>query len=138
MMTDQLLIEIRDELRALRVAIQGRQSAPDAASVDFVRAVHLAVAGRVFTSGDLAAHAALPAAGALRGAILGVCRAVGARPIGRALRRLEGHDIDGYCVERIGVERDGIVWRVACLSTAFAVATVETRGASSGFTSRAR
>jgi hypothetical protein len=124
-MNDMLLLrEIRDELRGIRQALEGR-TAPDPAHAEFLRAVHAVCSGAVFTSGDLAEYAALAGSEALRAAILGVCRAAGARPIGRALRRLEGADIDGLRLERVRIERDGIVWRVAVNAvhvTAFAVA----------------
>ncbi len=122
-MTDDIAIAILAELRAIRLALAGRACAADDSSIAFLRAVHAAVGARVFTAGDLAAHAALPGSAALRAAILAVCRGLGARPLGRALRRVEGRPMAGLCVERIGAERDGIVWRVAVTAVSFTAVT---------------
>lgn len=123
-MTDDIALAILTELRAIRLALDARQQpAADAAMVTFVRAVHASIGPRLFTAGDLAAHAALAGSSALRSAILGVCRGLGARPLGRALRRLEGRPMAGLRVERIGIERDGVVWRVAVIAVSSTAVT---------------
>jgi hypothetical protein len=35
------------------------------------------------------------------------------RSLGRLFRRCEGHDVGGWRLERVGVDRDGLVWRVS-------------------------
>ncbi|MPZ47023.1 MAG: hypothetical protein GEV05_27390 [Betaproteobacteria bacterium] len=127
-MTDDLARELIAELRALRLALEIRRTAPDAATVEFLAAVHAATGGAEFTSGDLAALAlhAAPLAAAIRG----VARSTSARTIGRALHRLDGREIGGYCIERLRVERDGAIWRVCgdCgFVTALAVAADASR-----------
>jgi hypothetical protein len=63
-----------------------------------------------FTSAEVIEHAAIvpPLA-----AVLEAAHVTNARQLGRALRTIEGDAIDGYALQRIGVDHDGaIIWRV--------------------------
>ena len=123
-MTDQLavLIEIRDELRALRrdfdalpralIAAQrerGTASADDSARY-LLRAISDFVGVRVFSAGELARHATLPQSTDLNAAIVRACGVVNARRIGKALARVEGQSIDGLVISRVGADAAGVVW----------------------------
>jgi hypothetical protein len=51
----------------------------------------------------------------LHDAIVSAVRAINGRRVGKLLRRIEGADIDGLRVVRVGMDREGISWRVASL-----------------------
>lgn len=109
-----VLCEIRDELRRLREAIVGGQRgrlapADRAALADLLPIVAAAVADRAFTVRELRDHAALPSQLVLRDAIEANG---GPNKLGRLLKRGDGFDVAGWRVERIGNDRDGLVWRV--------------------------
>lgn len=74
-------------------------------------AVAEAVADRAFSAAEVIAHARL-VDGALRAA-LEAAGVTNGRKLGKVFRRLEGHEIAGLRLVRLGAERDGIVWRVS-------------------------
>ncbi|MFO1196584.1 MAG: hypothetical protein U1E86_06375 [Burkholderiaceae bacterium] len=110
-----LLRRIADDLAVLRAHAEFRSpgGADDAAAASFVRETRIHVEDRAFSAIELAEHALLPASRALREAVEQAAGSLEARRIGRALARVEGRPIDGLRVERIGTDRDGIIWRVS-------------------------
>jgi hypothetical protein len=95
------------ELAAMRPAKHAHASA--AADTTLVASI-VAVAGeRVFTAGELIEHAAVDAE------LCEALAAVGARNakrLGKALRRMDGVDLGGWRIERVGQDRTGALWRV--------------------------
>ena len=113
------LAAILAELRGLRADLHllaaGRRPelAPaDAALSDLLRAIHDAVADRVFSAGDLLIHAALPIAAGLHAAILAGIGIANARRLGKALARAEGRNLGGLVVVRVETDSSGILWSV--------------------------
>jgi hypothetical protein len=111
--TVELLREIRDELRAIREAVErhGAQPQPDA-TAQLLRAIYAAVGDRVFSAGDLLIHAALPVAGSLHTAIIAAVGVCNARKLGKTLARIEGHELDGVRAVRVDSDSTGILWSV--------------------------
>lgn len=100
--------------RVLDAIEAGRTPAPvHNAMAAFVHAAHGALQHLVFTSAELAAHAEMPEAAELRGAILGAVGTLQPRRIGKALQALEGRDVEGLSVHRVAVGRDGANWMIA-------------------------
>lgn len=95
-------------------AIEAREPGPrvNAATADLLRVIRAAVGDYVFTCADLVEHAALPGKAALSAAIVSAVGSMNPRRIGKALRAVEGIDLDGVIVRRTGSGRDGIEWRV--------------------------
>jgi hypothetical protein len=112
---EELLGEIRDELKGIRLAIE-RQPVRAADPSVLVRAIATHAGGRVFTSAELCQHAALPEALALREAIVAAVEALNPRRLGRYLRRIEGQPFEGVYLQRCGDDRDGLVWQLAQVS----------------------
>jgi hypothetical protein len=101
------------EIRGLREDMNrpGRRlAAPDReALVGLLPILAAAVADRAFTVRELRDHASLPNQLVLRGAIEA---SGGPNKLGRLLKRGDGFDVAGWRVERIGNDRDGLVWRM--------------------------
>jgi hypothetical protein len=97
-----LLTQIREAERALRALHQQR----DAQLLLTIAAVS---ADRVFTGVELWRHqaASRDLREAFRQSELGSCRRLGKR-----LERLQGQDLFGLQLERVGADRDGVVWCV--------------------------
>jgi hypothetical protein len=89
-----------------------RQADVDAAMAGLVRTTQAAVQHRVFTSAELAAHAEMPEAAELREAIVAAVGSLKPRHIGMALRALDGRDVEGLVVRRVGEDRDGANWMI--------------------------
>ncbi|MBA3505913.1 MAG: hypothetical protein H0T80_09075 [Betaproteobacteria bacterium] len=122
-MSDQLavalLTQIRDELRAIHTTLAARRPAAsvnDDSAADLLRAIAATTRGLTFTVSELLEHAEIVADRAadqrLHDAIVAACGAVNGRRLGKLLGRLEGRELDGLRVVRVGVGRDGIAWRV--------------------------
>ncbi|MBA3776979.1 MAG: hypothetical protein H0X11_11155 [Betaproteobacteria bacterium] len=122
-MSDQLavalLTQIRDELRAIHTTLAARRpaaSVDDDSAADLLRAIAATTRGLTFTVSELLEHAEIVADRAadqrLHDAIVAACGAVNGRRLGKLLGRLEGRELDGLRVVRVGVGRDGIAWRV--------------------------
>jgi hypothetical protein len=95
---DAIRVIVREELRA------ARRAEPIAAVLLPVLA---SVAGsRCFTAREVIAHANVEPS--LRDA-LGVSSA---RRLGKYFRSIEGRKVNGFQLERIGAERDGLLWIV--------------------------
>jgi hypothetical protein len=76
---------------------------------EFLVTVARTVGRHVFSAAELWSHAALAPEldAAIRAAgITSCCR------LGKRLRRLRGRVVGGVSIERVGVERDGVVWSV--------------------------
>lgn len=119
--------EMLAELRELRADVAGRgaprQAGPETAAL--LLAIRAAVGEYVFTCADLVEHAALPAAADLQGAIVAAIGSLQPRRIGKALRAIDGCDVEGLTVRRHGSGRDGVEWKVcefASLKPALTVA----------------
>ena len=109
----ELLRDIRDELRALRADLAGRQRRLAPADRDALERllpiIASTVAGRVFGVAELAAHARLPSATALREALASIG---GSRKVGRLLARAAGADVNGLRVVRVGEDSAGALWSI--------------------------
>ena len=114
-----LLRQMAADLHTLAAAAHpagGRNE--DAALGGLLRAI-AATAGRVaFSSAELVEHAALPPAATLRAAIVAAVGTVNPRRLGKVLRAIEGREIGGLQVVREGTDREGVVWRVAEVTSA--------------------
>jgi hypothetical protein len=103
--------ELRDALRELAEHERPRQPQDLGADVgEHLRAISAAVGDRVFSVAELLAHAAIPEGEALRAAIVGLLGSLNGKRLGKFLRRIEGQDIAGLCIERIGEDRSGVAW----------------------------
>ena len=92
----------------LRLLERGR-GARDEADAALLVAVVESVGDRQFTSRQLEAHA--DADPALREALL-AADVTSAQELGCVFRRLEGAAVGGFRLERVAVQRAGIVWAV--------------------------
>jgi hypothetical protein len=99
-----LLREIRDLLR------EQRRVPRDGRHVALLAAIAEEAAETVWSARELVDHARVSEP--LRSALLAACGALNARKTGKLLARLEGVDLAGLLVERIGADGSGIVWTV--------------------------
>jgi hypothetical protein len=108
----ELLTEIRDHQRQLlRLFEETRRPAPsDARYTELVRAIAKSAVDRVFSSAELVAHCEVTPE--LADAITAAVGGLNARKVGRALRRVEGMDLDGLIVTRVGSDSNGVSWRI--------------------------
>jgi hypothetical protein len=109
-----LLTELVVEMRGLRADIAGRQRGRLARKDhDLLAAllpiVHAAVGFRAFSVRELREHAESPVGSTLHAALTS---AGGPNKVGRLLMRGAGFVIDGYVVECVGEDRDGLTWLV--------------------------
>ena len=130
-----LLVEILAELRGLRADMMAAnelssQRLTQPGEADLLRAIAATTEGLKFTVSELLLHAEVVADRAadqrLHDAIVAAVGAINGRRLGKLLRRVEGSNIDGLCVIRVGADRDGVSWRVcgfAVLKTAITVAS---------------
>jgi len=81
-----------------------------------VAAIHGRVADRVFVAPELVEFAEVAAAEELRGAILAAVGSLNPRRLGKRLAEIEGEEIDGYRLRRVGADRGGICWQVVRVS----------------------
>ena len=112
-MTDELGSAILQELRAIRQALERRQTPRDDQHAALLQAIAQAAGSAAFTSAELIAHASV--AGELRTAFLASC-GLSARKLGRLLRKCEGVECGGVVIERVGADNSGVVWVVRKLS----------------------
>lgn len=98
---NELLAEMLSEIRAQR----GRRR-PSRAHL--LAAIATAVEERLFTAAEVLRHAEVNATLARA---LDAAEIATARSLGKYLRRIEGRTIDGVRVDRIGEDRDGMIWR---------------------------
>ncbi len=117
--TMTVLTEIRDELRALRLATErtggaALSRADRAALAVLLPAIAASVGSYTFTARELIDHAQA-ADLELRTAIertLGPITDGTARRIGKLLKRADGCTLYGFVVVRIGDGRDGALWSI--------------------------
>lgn len=111
-MSIDALAALRADVAALRDRVarleQGRRRGPidPAAEVRLLSAIATAAAGRVFTCGELIAHASVDP---------DLAHAIGARSsrrLGKWLRSLNGRAVGGYRIVRIGRDQAGSLWTV--------------------------
>jgi hypothetical protein len=98
-----------DEIRAAR---RPRQRPLEPGAEALVQAIAEHVGKLLFAARDLVNHAQLRAGSGLCEAILAVCGALSGRRLGKFLRRVEGREIGGQKIVRVGADRDGATWRV--------------------------
>jgi hypothetical protein len=111
-MTDELLREIRDELRLLRSDLAGRRPQVDQLTSALVRCITDAAGTRPFSAWELVEHSRLPLRAGLRAAMAAAGAAENCRRVGKLLKRVEGLEVDGRCVVRVGADREGAIWQV--------------------------
>ena len=109
-----LLLEIAADVRALREAAEReRPRRPQNSGADFgkhLRAIAAVVEDRLFSVSELLVHAAIPEGEVLRAAIIGLVGTLNGRRLGKFLRSVEGENIAGLRIERIGADRLGVAW----------------------------
>lgn len=115
--TDRLLGQVLDELRLIRQVLE-RRSRPrdeDDLRVFHAMAVNQDVRSTRFSAADVIRHALV--ARALRDALTAAdCE--NPRSLGRLFRRIEGREIDGLTLVRVGEDRHGLVWVLrVCVTT---------------------
>ena len=117
----QLLRQIAEDIHVL-AARAPRALHPIAAYGDYAELLHaisLASEGGKFTVSRLLSAVEVVAERVederLRSAIVTALGGVSGRSLGKLLRKIEGIDFSGMCVERVGTEREGIKWRIADL-----------------------
>ena len=104
---------LRAEVTALRRSIEHQPARKRAQQ--FLAAIAGHAGTRAFSASELVRHAALRDSDELRNAIVARCGALVARKVGRALRGIEGQQLGGLMVCRVGADRDGLLWLVrAC------------------------
>jgi hypothetical protein len=107
---------LRAEVAEVRALLERRAPAPDAAVEALLRAIAKYAPDRAFTTAELVVHAGkVPE---LRGAVVAVVGGLNARKIGRAFRRVEGVNLGGLTVVRIGDDGAGVIWCVKRVSEA--------------------
>lgn len=116
------LDDIRDDIRALRADVARLLSDSGTLGDDkaaLVSALDAATQGLKFCVSELLLHAEVVADRSadlrLRAAIVAACGSINGRRLGKLLSRIEGKDVDGLKVVRVGTSRDGIIWQVAGL-----------------------
>jgi hypothetical protein len=98
------------ELRAIRAALEpDRRPAQTRDDDALMLALATAVADRAFSAREVWQHALLVDR-ELRAALGTVSNA---RGLGKLFRQLEGRQLAGVRLARIGVDRDGVIWRVS-------------------------
>jgi hypothetical protein len=123
----ELIAELRGLPSALALAIQssalpapGRSELRDgeqAKLVRFITGIASAVGDRVFSAGDLLAHADVDVA--LKGTLEHAVGPIGsstARRVGKRLQRARGQALQGYKTEKVGSDRTGALWRITAPS----------------------
>jgi hypothetical protein len=109
-MTEALLREILVELRGLRADLAPRRPTPRADFGEHLRAISAVVGNRVFSVNELLEFAGLPEGEALRAALVALVGSLNGRRLGKFMREIEGRDVAGLRVERVGEDRLGIAW----------------------------
>ena len=105
-----LLRAVLDELRGIRLALETAAAAGARQSPSRpVTGVSRGRRGSGVFSCEVIAHARVDAA---LHAALGVAGLGNARKLGKFFRTIEGETHAGVRLERIGVDRDGVIWRV--------------------------
>ena len=82
------------------------------ADVELVRCIAAVCGPKQFSAWEVIEHARLPASQGLRAAILESIGVENSRRLGMRLRRLEGEDVCGLRVVRVGSTREGADWAI--------------------------
>ena len=90
-----------------RLPIAARES-----SADLLREVLAFVHGNAFVTADCFRFAGLQSGFALQAALT-ACGCSNGRSLGKLLSAIQGHVIDGLCVETIGEDNAGLIWKVS-------------------------
>lgn len=107
---------IADALERIATALEAN-GAPRRREVGvLLRAIHARVADRVFVAPELIEYAEISDAEELRSAILAAVGSLNARRLGKRFAEIEGEEIDGYRLRRVGADRGGICWQVVRVS----------------------
>lgn len=104
-MSEELQAAMLRELVAIRRLLEARRGPRDGSQHEpLVRAIAAAAGSAAFTVSELLQHALVDPA--LRDAINGLS----GRQLGRLLRRIEGQELGGLMVERLGEDGTGVLW----------------------------
>ena len=95
------------EVRGLRSDLRHSRQRPSRRGL--LAAIAASVKDKEFNAAELLQHADVDATLATA---FDVAQITTARQLGLVLRRLEGHVVDHCYLERLDVDRDGIVWKV--------------------------
>ena len=112
----QLLTQIRDGQHEVVALLKEQRPPPkpgDARYAELVAAIRAAIGDRVFSSAELIEHCDV--APELAVAITETVGGFNTRKVGRVLRRVEGMDLDGLRVARIGSDSNGVTWQIIAL-----------------------
>jgi hypothetical protein len=111
--TNALLRELLAEIRGLRADLAGKETvASEAAGFQgLIEAIAFAVGDREFTAVELAQFSDAAPPERLQQA-LHAAGGTNPRKVGKLLHRLSKLELSGWQVLRIGVERDGLIWKV--------------------------
>jgi len=108
-----LLRQILERLVAIEARLAVRKPEISAADAELVRRIAEAVGARTFSGWEVVDHARLPGAADLRAAVVAAIGSENSQRLGKRLQRVEGQDVGGLRVVRVGVDRDGVLWRIA-------------------------
>ena len=108
---ESLLRELITEVQGLRAdLVHERERHHKKSAADLVLTLAASVENKAFSTREVIAHATR-VEGDLSAA-LEVAGLSNPRQLGKWLRTIEGRTIAGVRLERIGIDRDGIIWRV--------------------------
>ena len=109
-----LLRQIAADIAALRDIFQTRPARSGAvkdADAALLRLIWRFAGHRAFSARELLQHSTLSPD--FHTAILAAVRTANPRRLGRYFRRIENQDFDGYKMQCLGADRDGLIWQVA-------------------------
>lgn len=112
-----LLAEIRDLLHEILDALPAHPRTGESrhsGGAALLAAIAAHAGERVFSAAEVARHAGVVTSD-LEDAIIGSCGAVNARRIGKYLARIEGLNLGGRAVRRVGSDASGAIWRLVSL-----------------------
>lgn len=107
---------IADALERIATAIEGKNPPLRRVLGALLGAIFGRVGDRVFVATELIEYAEVADAEELRSAILAAIGSANPRRLGKAFAEIEGEEIDGYRLQRVGADRGGICWKVARVS----------------------
>ena len=116
--TNELLVELIHEVRALRQVVQGGDlevvPVPPPETVALALEVLDTAFGYSFTSADLC-HKASGGWTALHDAIVEAIGVLNPRALGAHFAKWEGHNLGGVVLKRVRNTRDGTLWEITSL-----------------------
>lgn len=99
---------------AVAVEANGAPQRPNVGAL--LRAIFERVGDRVFVAPELVEFALVADAEELRGEIVRAVGALNPRRLGKRLAEVEGEEVDGLRLRRVGADRGGICWQVVRVS----------------------